>query len=361
MLLYPKVFIVSNTFHGLSIRGDCVYCPLAVSIDSYWNCLTDCHHCYLRKLNQTWGQDLRPLDTEWLRRKMEAGLKASNPQSPVAWALANKKTLRWGNKSDPFQTAEREHRIAPAVFRTLIDLEWTFVIQTRFTDVLADYWELLLEANEKHLVTVMPVISPGLERDWTTFERERTTNPYDRLKFCSWCAEQGIPVGVNGEPFIPGFHEVRDFEYMMKLLVHHGVPSYNTYNLHLNDYVVKRFAEIGMDFETIWKLNKDTHWKTVLPQLLSLGKQYGIRIGSPDFVNSGNCYVEQANTCCGIHVPNPCTFNTHHWKQLIQSGLPPETALNQTWDGVGDWETGNAVCLGSSKDYFTIRDSGVLG
>ena len=26
---------------GLTVRGDSVYCPLAFSLDSYWNCLTD--------------------------------------------------------------------------------------------------------------------------------------------------------------------------------------------------------------------------------------------------------------------------------------------------------------------------------
>ena len=55
--------------HSLGIRGDSLYCPLALSIDAYGACEPDCWHCYLRKLNYVWGNDLKPADLELLDKR----------------------------------------------------------------------------------------------------------------------------------------------------------------------------------------------------------------------------------------------------------------------------------------------------
>ena len=57
-------------------------------------------------MNHTWGSDLRPLDVITFEKKLRNGLKNKNPKSPLAHCLSRKKTIRWGNKSDPFQKAE---------------------------------------------------------------------------------------------------------------------------------------------------------------------------------------------------------------------------------------------------------------
>jgi hypothetical protein len=52
---------------------------------------------------------------------------------------------------------------------------------------------------------------------------------------------QGCDIGVNGEPFIPGYHTIEQFETMMKRLKGYGIPSYNTYNLHFNAFVAQGY------------------------------------------------------------------------------------------------------------------------
>jgi len=342
--------------NSVTIRGDSLYCPLALSIDSYGNCLTDCWHCYLRRLNHTWGQDLKPADVSLLKRKLVSGLSNKHPKTPLAWALSQRKTIRWGNKSDPFQMAELEHRVARPIFNILTELEWSFVIQTRFTSVLEQYDRYILRAHGRGLITIMPVISPGLEKDWELLERERTTPPEDRLKSIHRWKSLGIPVGVNGEPFIPGFHTVEDFENALKLLKAYEINRYNTYNFHFNAFVARRLNDIGVDIEKIWYYNQDDKWKKILARLLELAKEYNIILGCPDFVNSGLSWVEKANTCCGVDVPNPCTFNTHHFKKLYQSGKSPEEIFKLSFDGTGDENMGKSIIEGNTKDFYTLKD-----
>lgn len=343
----------------ITVRGDSVYCPLPLSLDSYWNCLTDCHHCYLRNMNKVWGEELRPLDIEIFKKTLHNGLKNKNPRSVLAHCLSRKKTIRWGNKTDPFQKAERKHRLAPAIFKELYGLEWSFVIETMHTDVMMDYSYEIEECARRELVTAMPVISCGLEKDWEVLERKRTNNPLQRLHHLRQLQRIGVNCGVNGEPFIPGYHTEKDWEDTLKLLVSYGIKSYNVYNLHLNPFVAKRLHAIGLDIEKIWTLNKDEHWRPILRRLLSISEKYPVRIGCPDFVNSGWGWMEQANTCCGVNVPNPCTFNTHNFKQFAQQAeVEHGDILRETFDGSADYVVGADV-LGSPlpQKFYTIHDA----
>lgn len=352
---------MSNKKHGLTIRGDSLYCPLPLALESYWWCEPDCLHCYFRGLNRVWGKDLRPISLEALDRKLAAGPKNKNPKTPLAHCLARKKTIRAGNKSDGFQPIERKLKRTTGAIKLLIKHNWTFVIQSRFPSIVDEMCEdSLHEAHEKGLVTLLPIISPGLEMDWEIFERKRT-DPIDvRVSIIRKWVESGFPIGVQGEPYIPGFHQVKNFEETLKLLKSLNVRRYNVYNFHFTPFVAKRLAKVpGVDIEKIWYYNRDVEWKKILPKLLELGDKYDIILGCPDFVNSGPSHVEKANTCCGIDVPNPTTFNTHYFKKLAQEGLSQEEILERTYDGSADYEEGKKVLSGERTEFFTLRDAGI--
>lgn len=346
----------------LSIRGDCLYCPLPFSLDSYWNCLIDCHHCYFRRLNHTWGNDLRPTDPNQVYRQLRNGLKNPNPRSYLARAMKQRKTIRFGNKTDPFQPVEKKHRVSLRLIRILNKLNWSYVIQTRCTKLMMEYEKWISESCSRNLLTIMPVISPGLYQDWEILEKKLTTSPTVRLKHLKDLKKTNpkLRVGVNGEPFIPGYHSVKHFEATIKLLKEYGIKSYNTYNFHFNAFVAKRLHAIGIDIEKIWYYNRDQYWKPILQQLLDISKKHDILLGCPDFVNTGPKWQEQTNTCCGIDVPNPCTFNTHTWKQMMQMGCEPHEALEGTWDGIGDKEKGWKILTGEKCDFYTMKDAGMI-
>lgn len=341
------------------MRGDSLYCPLSLSLDSYGNCLTNCHNCWIRHLNHVWGKELKPADVNLLEKKLRNGLNNTNPKSILAYALHQKKTIRMGNKTDPFQEIERKYKISKKILSLLIRLNWTFVIQTKFTHVMMDYEYRLLRASRKSLLTVMIVMSPGLDKDWELFERGLTTPPLDRIKHAVKLMKQGVPVGFNGEPFIPGFHTIKDFKNTLKLLKANGIKRYNTYNFHFNAFTAKKLHAIGVDIEKIWIMNQDKEWKKILPKLLDLSKKYNILLGNPDFVNTGKNWIEQSNTCCGIDVPNPCTFNTHYFKKYKQDGLTDDQILVRAWDGTGNYDEGVSIVKGTNKNMYNLKDAGL--
>jgi len=344
----------------LSVRGDYFYCPLCFSLDSYWMCEYDCPVCFLRRLNRVWGTDQRVADPEKVRKKLARPPK--NPKSLVAWMIRLKKTIRFGNKSDPFQkSTERQYRVSRRMLEVLRDLEWSVVLQTKTTEVVLEYMDIL-KGFPPGYVVVMPVISPGGDKDWEVLEDSGPTPPSQRLEDLGFLRREGISVGVNGEPFIPGYHTLEDFREMMKLLKSHGISTYNTYNLHLNPHVARRLVEKGLDLEKIWYMNQDPQWRKILPELIQIAEEEGIELGCPDFVNSGR-YCGRANTCCGVDVPNPCRFNTHFWKRLLVEGKDPEAVVEETWEGYGDRELGERIVRGEPSDeIYTMGDvDGLLG
>ena len=293
------------------------------------------------------------MDLSALEKRLRNGLSNRNPQSPLAHALASQKTIRFGNKTDPYQTADIEWKRSREVVSILRELQWSYVIQTRFTaNVLRD-----LDLIYGHPgAGIMPVVSPGLDKDWELLERSRTTPPRDRILHASQFQRDGVNVGINGEPFIPGFHTVQDFRDTLVLLRDYGIRSYNTYHLHLNDHNAKAMFAAGLDIERIHWMNQDTQWRPILKQLIEVAQELGIRLGCPDFVNSGS-YQEDSNTCCGLNVPNPCTFNALQWKKLAATGLQdPNEIAKLSWDGVGDYQEGIRMISGEARGMYTLKD-----
>ncbi len=338
---------------GLTLRGDHWYCPLALQLSTYWSCENACRHCYLRRLNRTWGNDLRPLDVDLLLNQVKNGVKNPNPKSPLAAAIAARKTVYLGAKSDPYQPAEQKYGVTRKALQILLHYGFSVVIATKYTSYLERDRKLFEKYQPQ--VIIMPIISPGLERDWTELEKEGTTNPIARFADAQVWQNRGFKVGINGEPFIPGFHTVDEFKRAIGMVRAFGIKSYNTYNLHFNDWNAKEMNAAGIDVEAVWEGNQDKAWRPVLQELIEIAKEFKVVLGCPDFVNSGS-YVEESNTCCGIDVPNPCTFNFIHWKKLRKAGHSDKDIIDMTWDGVGDLEYGKKLIKGEVKDLYTLDD-----
>jgi len=343
-----------------SIRGDSFYCPLPFSLDPYWNCSIDCVHCYLRKLNFIWGKEQRAASMNEIVKKLVNGLVNKKPRSPLAFAIKKRKTVRLGNKTDPFQPIEEKKKISKKSLRVLKSLDFSVVIQTKSTELMMKIaLDEVLSLGQK--VIVMPVISPGLEMDWEVFENKRSTHPIERLKHLRELSRLGVKVGVNGEPFIPGYHTFRDFRRTLSVLKEYSIPSYNTYHLHYEAFNAKRLHSIGVDIEKIWYYSQPHRWRKILHELINIAREKEIILGCPDWVNSGD-YIEKSNTCCGIDVPNPCTFNVITWKRMKMKNprLKKTDIIFHTSDGVGDFKTGWDIMFDKRREFYTAKDSGVF-
>jgi hypothetical protein len=242
-------------------------------------------------------------------------------------------------------------------------MDWSFVVQTRFPYFLWNFSTYDVERFRK-LGTVLIVISPGQYKDWSILEQQKTESIGFRWEAYRNFREAGIPVSIHGEPYIPGFHKYSDFRDICRKLRSMGCTSYNTYNFHFTPHVAKRLVELrdpSVDIEKIHKYNQDKYWKQILAKLYEIADDNNIRLGCPDFVNSGPSRIEPFNTCCGINVANPCTFNTHYFKRLAQRGHTMKSILEMTDDGTADYNQALQILRGDKGcEFYTLRDAGIL-
>lgn len=341
----------------ITIRQSHLTCPLPLALESYWNCEADCLHCMGRRLNQIWGTDQRATDPDNVYKLLTKSKRTST--NPVTQALQKKKALFIGRKADPYQPIEKELRVTHKLIQILSELEWGFVICSRYQTNMTDDFDLIVK-NKKY-ISILTELTPGGDQDWELLERKRTTIPVDRLRISQQLQQHGVRIGVRGEPFIPGYHSFAQFRNTLKLLKSYHLKSYNIYNLHINEYTIKRLHSIGLDIEKIWTLNQDAYWKPIQRKLCDIAAEEGITLGCPDFVNVRKDWGCPVNTCCGIEVKNAFSFNTHNWRRLVLNGEPKECILHETWEGIGtekDREQAKLIlCSNKNQDFYTFKDA----
>ena len=342
----------------ICIRHAHLTCPLPLALESYWACEADCLHCVGRKLNRIWGEEQRVTNPDSVRKKLRNALRNKNPQTPMAQALKAQKAIWIGRKTDPYQPIEMELMVTKGLVEILIDLRWPFIICSRYQANCQRDVDLFVKAGP--LLICLVEITPGGESDWELFERKRTTPVNRRLRIAKRWQQLGIHVGIRGEPFIPGYHTTNQFRDMLRRLRSYGLRSYNTYNLHMNEYTLQRLHDVGLDIERIWEHNQDKLWRPIQCKLCQIADEEGINLGCPDFVNVPQGWKNCANTCCGVDVPGAFTFNTHHWRSLSQSGLASNDIIDRTWEDIGsedDQHQARLILSGKSDDYYTMEDA----
>ncbi len=343
------------------MRGDYLYCPLSLSLESYWTCDADCTYCIARRLNHIWGNEQKATDPNNLEKKLQNALKNKNPKTIISQALAKKKPFYLGRKADPYQPIELTQGTTRGIIKVLAGLNWNVVICTKYTDNLE--YDLDLICRYKDVVSVLTEITVGAEHDWELFEGRKTTPIDARLRTLKKLKKRGVTVGVRGEPFIPGYHTIKQFKDMVLRIKQVGLNSFNTYNFHMNEHNLKRLLALGVDIERIWKFNQDTHWKKIQTRLCAIARNEGMILGCPDFVNVPQNWYHSVNTCCGIDINNAFTFNTHVWRNLLLEKTSPYTILQQTWEGIGldpDKNQAKIILTSDSKDFYTFKNAGLI-
>ena len=179
--------------------------PFDRSINPYRGCEHGCIYCYARPTHAWLG--LSPgLDFE-----SRIFAKPDAPRLLVRELAAPgycPETIALGTATDPYQPAERAHRITRGVLEVLLEARHPVGITTKSDLVLRDL-DILAEMAAQNLVLVavsLPTLDPILAR----LLDPRAPRPEKRLAAMRQLSDAGVPVMVNVSPIIPGLtdHEI---------------------------------------------------------------------------------------------------------------------------------------------------------
>lgn len=173
--------------------------PFEASINPYRGCEHGCIYCYARPTHEYLGFSAG-LDFESrIMVKYDAAEKLRKRLISPNW---KPKVLVMSGVTDPFQPVERKLEITRSCLKVLAEFLNPVGIITKNHLVTRDI-DVLRELAEHRAVHVTLSVTT-LDRDLARVMEPRTSQPYRRLKAIEELAENGISVGVNVAPIIPG-------------------------------------------------------------------------------------------------------------------------------------------------------------
>jgi len=173
--------------------------PFTYSLNPYRGCEHGCIYCYARPTHEFLGFSAG-LDFESkIMVKYEAAKKLRKKLNSEKW---QPEVVVMSGVTDPYQPVERRLRITRACLMVFEEFMNPVSIITKNHLVTRDL-DLLKKMAEHRAVHVTLSVTT-LDRDLARIMEPRTTQPGRRLEAIRTLSENGISVGVNVAPIIPG-------------------------------------------------------------------------------------------------------------------------------------------------------------
>lgn len=190
--------VVEQQARSIIARNDSPDVPFEQSVNPYQGCEHGCVYCYARPshayLNLSPGIDF---ETRIFAKANAAQLLRAELARPGYRCSP----IALGANTDPYQPAEREHRITRAVLEVLAGCRHPFTITTKGAGVERDL-DLIAPAAAAGLARVF-VSVPQLDRELARRLEPRAATPARRVETIRRLAAAGVPTGVLVAPVIP--------------------------------------------------------------------------------------------------------------------------------------------------------------
>lgn len=198
------------------------------SINPYVGCAFGCAYCYARyahrytaertAANDGAGAFASDVDAmpSWLafeRRivvKREAGaIVRRELRRPARWHALQRETVVIGTATDPYQPAERRYRVTRGVLEVLAEQRGLSVTIITKSPLVTRDLDLLVQIAERSELSVH-VSLITVDRELARRLEPRAPTPEARLRAIARLRAQGIEVGVNCMPVLPGITDAPD-------------------------------------------------------------------------------------------------------------------------------------------------------
>src|SRR5689334_16413717 len=173
------------------------------SINVYRGCEHGCAYCFARPTHAYLG--LSPgLDFE---RQIYVKV---NAVELLRRELADKrykpKPIAMGTNTDPYQPAERKHKLTRGILEVLLETKHPVTITTKSALVVRDL-DILTEMAKLNLVGVGLSIT-SMDHRLSRKMEPRASTPEKRLEAIRLLSAAGVPVGVMAAPMIPAINDM---------------------------------------------------------------------------------------------------------------------------------------------------------
>ncbi len=221
---YEEVPPVPTTFYNdtsrtILARNDSPDLPFTYSINPYRGCEHGCIYCYARPSHEYLGFSAG-LDFETkIMVKMDAPQLLEETLQKKSW---QPQIVVFSGNTDCYQPVDRKLQLTRKCLEVFLKYRNPVGLITKNALVLRDA-DVLQEMSHLKLVHVMLSITT-LDADLARIMEPRTSSPTNRLKTVEELSKQGITVGVNVAPIIPGLTD-EEIPAILKAAVDHGASS----------------------------------------------------------------------------------------------------------------------------------------
>ena len=195
----PTTHYYEDSSRTILARNDSPDIPFHYSLNPYRGCEHGCIYCYARPSHEFLGFSAG-IDFE-----SKIMVKTRAPEL-LAQALRKKswkpQMVALSGNTDCYQPAERRLRLTRGCLEVFRDFRNPVGIVTKNALILRDL-DILKDMARLNLVNVLMSIT-SLKPDLIRVMEPRTSTPATRLQAIEELAKNGIPVGVNAAPIIPG-------------------------------------------------------------------------------------------------------------------------------------------------------------
>lgn len=195
----PKTKLIRDHTKNILSTNQSPDIPFTYSINPYRGCEHGCIYCYARPTHEFLGYSAGKDFESRIVVKYDAAKMLRKKFNTKGW---KPETIVMSGVTDPYQPIERDLRITRAClmvfeeFLNPVSIITKNYLVTRDIDIL----KKLAEHNAVHVT----LSATTLDRDLARVMEPRTSQPGRRLEAIKKLSDNGISVGVNVAPIIPG-------------------------------------------------------------------------------------------------------------------------------------------------------------
>ncbi len=207
------------------------------SINAYRGCEHGCSYCFARPTHSYLGLSAG-LDFE---RQIFVKVNAVDLlRQELAEKRYKPKPIAMGTNTDPYQPAERTHKLTRGILEVLLETKHPASIVTKSALVVRDL-DILSEMAKLGLVHVALSIT-SMDHILSRKMEPRASTPEKRLEAIRLLAAAGVPTGVMAAPMIPAINDM-EMERILDAAAAQGATSAGMVLLRLPGEVREIFRE----------------------------------------------------------------------------------------------------------------------